>query len=157
MVFVVAEIGINWDGNFDLAKSMMIHAKESGCNAVKFQAFNESIVMNHPEKTRLLNSSITKKNIDRINELAKAVGIEWFCTPMYPEVVEILEPYVHRFKIREYDSRSLLENKTTEIFERVLKSNKEIIISSQISAHNTKYFNHPQIKWLYVVPKYPCS
>jgi len=157
MVFVVAEIGVNWDGNLDLAKSMMTQAKESGCDAVKFQAFNESIVMNHPEKTRLLNSSITKKNIDDINELAKTVGIEWFCTPMYPEAVEILEPYVHRFKIREYDGRSLLENKTTEIFELVLKSNKKIIISSQTSPFNTKYFNHPQIKWLYVVPKYPCS
>src|SRR5690242_7527164 len=119
MVFVVAEIGVNWDGNVDLAKSMMTHAKEAGCNAVKFQAFDESIVKEHPEKSRLMNSSIIKNNAEIINELAKSVGIEWFCTPMYLDAVDILEPYVSKFKIREYDGRPLLEGKTTKLLERI--------------------------------------
>lgn len=157
MVFVVAEIGVNWDGNFDLAKSMMTRAKECGCSAVKFQSFDENIVKNHSEKSRLMNSSITKVNVETINELAKSVGIEWFCTPMYTKAVDILEPYVSRFKIREFDSRPLLEGKTTELLERILKTGKEILVSSQRSPKDTKYFGHKQIKWLYVVPKYPCS
>ncbi|OLC91206.1 MAG: hypothetical protein AUI61_01775 [Thaumarchaeota archaeon 13_1_40CM_2_39_13_2] len=157
MVFVVAEIGVNWDGSFDLAKSMITRAKECGCNAVKFQSFDENIVKNHSEKSRLMNSSITKRNVETINELAKSVGIEWFCTPMYPDAVGILEPYVSRFKIREFDGRPLLEGKTTELLERVLKTGKEILVSSQRSPKGTKYFGHKQIKWLYVVPKYPCS
>lgn len=157
MVFLVAEIGVNWDGNFNLAKSMMINAKECGCDAVKFQAFNEDIVKNHPEKSRLMSSSIGESNIKTINDLAKSVGIEWFCTPMYPEAVDILDPYVSRFKIREFDGRPLLEGKTTELLEKVLKTDKEIIISSQKSPKDTKYFKHNKIKWLYVVPKYPCS
>src|SRR5438132_14181017 len=98
MVFVVAEIGVNWDGDFDLAKSMIKNAKEVGCNAVKFQAFDESIVKNHPEKNRIMNSSITKVNVETINELAKSVGIEWFCTPMYSSAVDIIEPYLSKFK-----------------------------------------------------------
>src|SRR5579872_5712176 len=109
MVFVIAEIGVNWDGNFDLVKSMMTKAKECKCDAVKFQAFNEDIVKDHPEKSRLMSCSISKNNIEIINELAKSVGIEWFCTPMYPEAVDILTPYVSRFKIREFDGRPLLE------------------------------------------------
>jgi sialic acid synthase SpsE len=157
MVFVVAEIGVNWDGNFDLAKSMMMYAKEAGCNAVKFQAFDEVIVKEHPEKSRLMSSSISSTNVETINELAKSVGIEWFCTPMYPDAVGILEPYVSRFKIREFDGRPLLEGKTTEIIELVLKTGKEIIVSAQKSPKNTKYFGHPKIKWLHVIPKYPCS
>jgi sialic acid synthase SpsE len=157
MVFVVAEIGVNWDGNFDLAKSMMNNAKEAGCNAVKFQAFDESIVKNHLEKSRLMSSSITKANVETINELAKSVGIEWFCTPMYPAAVDILEPYVSKFKIREFDGRLLLEGKTTEMLDLVLKTDKEIIVSTKKSPKNTKYFGHSKIKWLYVVPKYPCS
>jgi sialic acid synthase SpsE len=157
MVFVIVEIGVNWDGNFDLVKSMMAKAKECKCNAVKFQAFNEDIVKDHPEKSRLMSCSISKNNIEIINELAKSVGIEWFCTPMYPEAVDILTPYVSRFKIREFDGRSLLEGKTTELLERVLKTGKEIIVSTQRSPKDTKYFDHGQIKWLYVVPKYPCS
>ena len=39
MVFIVAEIGVNWNGNYDLLDEMMKHAKESGCNAVKLQSF----------------------------------------------------------------------------------------------------------------------
>lgn len=157
MVFVIAEIGVNWDGNFDLLKSMMINAKECKCNAVKLQAFNENIVKDHPEKSRLMSCSVSKDNIETIDKLAKSVGIEWFCTPMYPEAVAILDPYVSRFKIREFDGRPLLEGKTTELLELVLKTDKEIIVSSQRSPRGTKYYNHNQIKWLYVVPKYPCS
>lgn len=157
MVFIIAEIGVNWDGDFNLAELMMKKAKECGCGAVKFQAFNEEIVKNHPEKFRLMNSSITRDNIETINEIAKSVEIEWFCTPMYPDAVDILDPYVSRFKIREFDGRQILEGKTTEILERVLKTSKQIIISTQKSPKDTKYFGHSKIKWLYVVPKYPCS
>ena len=57
MVFVVAEIGVNWDGNFETAKNMMKNAKSSGCNAVKFQSFDEEIIKNHPQKSRLIKSA----------------------------------------------------------------------------------------------------
>ena len=157
MVFVIAEIGVNWDGDLELAKQLMENAKKIGCNAVKFQAYLEDMVKDHPEHSRLIKSSISMTNIESINELAKSVGIEWFCTPMYPEAVDMLDPFIKKFKIREFDGRPLLENKTTKLFDRVLKTNKEVIISSQKSPKNTKYFGHPKMKWLYVVPKYPCQ
>ena len=130
MVFVIAEIGVNWDGNFETAKNMIKNAKISGCDAVKFQSFNEEIIKNHPEKSRLIKSSISKNNIEVINELAKEIGIEWFCTPMTVDAVTLLDPYVKRFKIRELDSRELLENKMTKLVESVLKTEKPIMISS---------------------------
>ena len=157
MSFIIAEIGVNWDGDLSLAEDMMIHAKNSGCDAVKFQAFNKSIIGNHPEYERLIKTSILESNVKKINEVATSVGIEWFCTPMYVEAVDFLDPYVKRFKIREFDSRQLLENKTTDLVEKVLGTGKEIIISSQQSLENSKFYNHPKIKWLYCVPKYPCS
>ena len=61
MVFFVAEIGVNWDGDIKIASNMMKTAKEVGFNAVKFQAFNEDIIAEHPEKNRLSKSSITKE------------------------------------------------------------------------------------------------
>jgi len=157
MTFVIAEIGVNWDGNLDLAKEMMTKAKEIGCNAVKFQAFNEKTLEDHPERSRLMKSAISKTNIESINSMAKKVGIEWFCTPMYPEVVDILNPYVNRFKIREKDGQSLLKNKVSALLEKVLKTNKEMIVSVVESPRTTKFFNYPNIKWLYCVPKYPCA
>jgi sialic acid synthase SpsE len=155
--FIIAEIGVNWDGDISLAEDMMIHAKDSGCDAVKFQSFNKSIIGNHPEYEKLIKTSISESNVKKINELSQTIGIEWFCTPMYVEAIEFLDPYVKRFKIREFDSRQLLENKTTELVEKVLETNKEVIISSQHSLENSKLYNHPKIKWLYCVPKYPCS
>ena len=157
MSFIIAEIGVNWDGDLSLAEDMMIHAKNSGCDAVKFQAFNKSIIGNHPEYERLIKTSISESNVKKINELSQTIGIEWFCTPMYVEAVDFLDPYVKRFKIREFDGRQLLENKTTDLVEKVLGTDKEIIISSQHSLENSKFYNHPKIKWLYCVPKYPCD
>ncbi len=157
MSFIIAEIGVNWDGDLSLAEDMMIHAKKYGCDAVKFQSFNKSIIGNHPEYERLIKTSISESNVKKINELSQIIGIEWFCTPMYVEAVDFLDPYVKRFKIREFDGRQLLENKTTDLFEKILATGKEIIISSQHSLENSKFYNHPKIKWLYCVPKYPCS
>src|SRR6267143_523516 len=140
MVFIVAEIGVKWDGNFELAKEMMKNAKKSGCDAIKFQAFDYDIIKNRHESSHLIETSITTKNIDRIDELSKSVGIEWFCTPMYPEAVDFLDPYVKRFKIREIDGRQLLRNNTTSLIDKVFKTNKQIIVSSQVSPRDCKYF-----------------
>lgn len=157
MVFIVAEIGVNWDGNFDLAKEMMQNAKNAGCNAVKFQAFEDETVKNHPEFLRLTKSSISKKNADMIDNISKSVGIEWFCTPMYVDAIDFLDSYVKRFKIRFFDGKPLLQNNDSELVNRALKTGKQVMISSQITPRNTKYFHNKQISWLYCVPKYPCS
>jgi sialic acid synthase SpsE len=157
MVFVIAEIGVNWEGNFDLVKEMMSKAKEAGCNAVKFQAFEPEMVKSHPMYERLIKSSISNENIIEINNISKSVGIEWFCTPMYLDAVNMLNPFVKRFKIREMDGRNILENKETELFKKILSTGKEIIISSEKSPSQSKFFRHDNIQWLYCVPKYPCE
>ena len=131
MVFIVAEIGVNWDGDFQLMEKMIQSAKSAGCNAVKFQAYNLQNVKDHPERKRLLKSAITESNIETVDSLAKKIGIEWFCTPMYPESVDFLNPYLGRLKVREIDGRPLIQNKLTPLLEKILNSGKEIIISSQ--------------------------
>ena len=157
MVFIVAEIGVNWEGDYTLVKEMMQKSKEIGCNAVKFQAFEDKMIKDHPLYSRLIASAISKNNISIINELAANIGIEWFCTPMYPEIVKSLEPFVRKFKVRERDGKKLLENETTPLLEEIFKTGKEIIVSTQISPKFCKYYDHPLIKWLYCVPRYPCE
>jgi len=157
MTFIVGEIGVNWDGNIELVKDMILRAKTMGFDAIKFQSFNEKIIENHPQKNRLLKSSISSSNIDQIDAIARNIGIEWFCTPMYEDAVDMLESYVKRFKIRLKDGIPLLENKSTILFEKILKTNKEIIVSSENSPKNSKFYDNKNIKWLYCVPKYPCS
>ena len=50
--FVVAEIGINHNGDLAIAKRLIDVAKEAGCNAVKFQKWN-------PER-RLIDTARTR-------------------------------------------------------------------------------------------------
>ena len=157
MSFIVAEIGVNWDGDFTILEEMMNHAKNSGCDAIKFQSFNKNIIGDHPEYERLIKTSVSESNIKKINELSQTVGIEWFSTPMYIEAIDFLDQYVKRFKIREFDSRQLLENKTTELVKKAVETGKEIIISSQHPLKNSELYNNPKIKWLYCIPKYPCD
>ena len=157
MTFVVAEIGVNWDGDFALLEKMMSAARKAGCDAVKFQAFNEDIVKAHPESARLMSSAVTSQNIERIDKLARDKGIEWFATPMYLDAVKLLDPYVKRFKVREFDGRKIIRNEPSELFENISKTKKEIIISSEESPKNSSHYENPNIRWLYCVPKYPCS
>ena len=157
MVFVVAEIGVNWDGDFELAKQMMDKAKKLGCNAVKFQAYDYDIVKEHPESERLMKTTISKDNVDKIDKIAKEVGIEWFATPMYADAVNLLEPYVKRFKIRVADGRTLFENKSSEIIDRIIKTEKDFIVSVEKSPKELSLYKNEKSSWLYCVAKYPCE
>ena len=138
-------------------EKMMRDAKNAGCNAIKLQAFNEKIVSDHPQKNRLLKSSISRNNIEQIDSISKKIGIEWYCTPMYPEAIDFLDPFVKRYKIRYNDSLSLHENKATSLISKALETEKQIIISTQKNPRQLELYNNDNVKWLYVVPKYPCS
>tara|TARA_Y100001936_G_C16062989_1_gene665359 strand:- start:1441 stop:2142 length:702 start_codon:yes stop_codon:yes gene_type:complete len=157
IMFIVAEIGVNWRGDFDLLEKMLINSKSAGFDSVKFQAFNEAIIGEHPKKEELMACSITAENIEQINALATNIGIDWFCTPMYSDAVELLSPYVKRFKIRELDGRLLLRNEITPLIQKVLNTKKDILVSVNHSPNSSKLKNSEQIKWLYCVPKYPCQ
>ena len=43
------------------------------------------------------------------------------------------------------------------LIQKTLNTGKEVIISSNLSPTSSKHFENKQIKWLYCVPKYPCS
>ena len=134
-MFVVGEIGVNWDGDFELLKDMMSQLKNLGLDAVKFQSFTHDMIKNHPESSRLFQSSITKDNVEKIHKISSDVEIEWFCTPMYPEAVSFLDPFVSRYKIRELDGRKIIQNLNSEILNSILRETKYTL-------ENTKGINH---------------
>ena len=157
LVFITAEIGVNWDGDFILIEKMMRDAKNAGSDAVILQAFNEKIISEHPQKNRLLKSSVSRNNIEQIDSISKKIGIEWYCTPMYPDAIDFLDPFVKRYKIRYNDSLPLHENRTTSLISKALETEKQIIVSTQKNPKQLELYNNNNVKWLYVVPKYPCS
>ena len=157
MVYLIAEIGVNWNGKIDLVKEMIFEAKNAGCNAVKFQSFSLEQVKEHPLKESLLKSSINSKTVKKIFEITNDARMDFICTPMYSNAVKFLKDYVSKFKIREYDGRQIVMNQRSEIFEKILDTGKEIIISSEQSPENCNFYNNSKISWLYCVPKYPCT
>ena len=53
--FIIAEIGINHNGDMDIAKRLIKAAKDAGCDAVKFQK-------------RTIDSVYSKEDLDRPRE-----------------------------------------------------------------------------------------
>ena len=50
-VYVIAEIGINHNGDIDIAKKLMDVAAQSGCDAVKFQKRTPEICVPEEQKS----------------------------------------------------------------------------------------------------------
>lgn len=138
-IFITAEIGSSWRGDFDVLGRMMDDAKTAGCDAVKLQAFKKEHTT-HPEK---VINAVDEKNIRDIDTLARTIGIEWYCTPIYPEAVEFLNPYVKRWKVRYKD------NKDTQILGAIRRTDKPVCISD-----DSPWVDY-DCKYLYCVPEYP--
>lgn len=91
MPYIIAEIGINHNGDLDTALTLIRKAKEIGCNCVKFQKRDPDTCVPHAQKQHLRwwkGESIPyieyKKDIefwdkeyDVINAYCKAIGIDW--------------------------------------------------------------------------------
>ena len=69
MVFLIAELGVNWDGDFDLLEKMASKSKQVGFDAVKLQSFNEQIIEQSPIRERLIKSSVLSSNIQEISDI----------------------------------------------------------------------------------------
>jgi N-acetylneuraminate synthase len=91
--FVVAEIGINHNGDVEIAKQLISLAVGSGCNAVKFQKRTIDIVYSPEELARPRESPFGNTNGDlkrglefgepqyrQIAEYCRAVGMCWFAS-----------------------------------------------------------------------------
>ena len=69
-VFVVAEIGNNHEGNFDLAKKMIIEAAAAGVDAVKFQTFIPEQFVSFKDQSRLNRLRSFQLNYKQFRELS---------------------------------------------------------------------------------------
>ena len=49
--YIIAEIGINHNGDINIAKKLIKVAKDAGCNAVKFQKRNPDVCVPEKQKT----------------------------------------------------------------------------------------------------------
>ena len=93
MIFITAEIGINHNGDIEIAKKLIDVAKSAGCNAVKFQKRTVEKVyskeaLDSPRDspwgttTREQKNGLefSKKDYDVINECCISNNIEWYAS-----------------------------------------------------------------------------
>ncbi|NKE66097.1 N-acetylneuraminate synthase [Ramlibacter sp. RBP-2] len=126
-VFVIAEAGVNHNGELDLALRLCDAAKAAGADAVKFQTFRaEDLVVpgaptaqyqarqtgQQDQFAMLQRLELTAAQHEAIQAHCKAIGIEFFSTPFSVEAVDMLVRLgVRRIKLSsgELTHRALVE------------------------------------------------
>ena len=68
-VFIVAEIGNNHEGSFDLAMEMVEAAAKTGVDAVKFQTFIPEFFVSRDDEARLERLNKFKLTHDQFRKL----------------------------------------------------------------------------------------
>jgi N-acetylneuraminate synthase len=139
--FIVAEIGINHNGNVKIAKQLIDIAKEAGCDAVKFQKRTIDVVYTPEDLARPRENpfgptngdlkrglEFGKKEYFQINAYCKKKDIMWFASPWDPQSVDFLE----KFKVPCYKiaSACLTDDK---LLKKVRSTGKPVILSTGMS------------------------
>ena len=151
---IVADIGINSNGNIELAKQQIDLATASGVDAIKMQVYNS-------EKLHGVNSPVYKDakrgefSYDHIRVLSEYCPIDWFASAFDDMAVDLLEDIgVKRHKIA---SRSLTD---WALVNKINKTKKPVFLST--GNHDTgaigkalSMLTDCKVTLLYCVPKYP--
>jgi N-acetylneuraminate synthase len=104
--YIIAEIGINHNGDIEIAKKLIDLASVAGCNAVKFQKRTLDIVYTQEELDKPRESpfgdtnrdlkyglEFKKKEYDIINRYCHKKGITWFASCWDEQSVDFVDQY----------------------------------------------------------------
>ena len=105
--FIVAEIGINHNGDLQIAKDLIHAAKESGVDAVKFQKRTPEICTPTDQRDQMRDTpwgyityfeyrkkvEFGEKEYREIDDLCRELDLTWFASVWDEEAVNFLEPY----------------------------------------------------------------
>lgn len=139
--FIIAEIGINHNGDMELAKKMILSAKDAGASAVKFQSWKINKLTakksvkaeNHLKDlgcddevySFLKNVEFKKDDHFKINEFCKKNDIIFMSSVFDEEGLELLEEIgvvVHKL--------SSMDLNYIDLIKKVAKTQKPLIIST---------------------------
>ena len=141
MVFITAEIGINHNGDIEIAKQIIDSAKNAGCNAVKFQkrsvekVYSKEILDSPRDSpwgttTREQKEGLEfgEKEYDIIDKYCKDKEIEWYASAWDIDSQEFLKKY--DLKHNKVASAMLTYNK---LLEKIAQEGKHTFISTGMS------------------------
>ena len=104
---IIAEIGINHNGDINIAKRLIDIAAVAGCDSVKFQKRNPDVCVPDHQKGKLRETpwgtmkyidykyrmEFGKEEYDIIDQYCKEKGIAWSASPWDLDSVEFLAQY----------------------------------------------------------------
>lgn len=171
-IFIAAEIGINHNGDIQIAKKLIEIAKNAGCDAVKFQKRTIDIVYT-PEVLAVPRESpwgtttkeqkegleFGKKEYDEIDNYCKQVGIDWFASAWDIPSQDFLKQY--NLKYNKIASAMILH---WEFVDHVAKEKKLTLVSTGMATLDDiekavaifKRHNCPYVL-MHTVSTYPCK
>lgn len=172
-VYIIADIGSNFDGDLPRAIKLIDLAKECGCDCAKFQSFLPDRIINKKsfETKQSFQANWTKTVYDtykdaslprewhkELSERCKEIGIDFMSTPYDCEAVDLLDKLdVPAFKIGSGEITNL------EFLEYVALKKKPVILGTGASnmgeikdavnaIYNTNNFN---LVLLQCITQYP--
>jgi N-acetylneuraminate synthase len=140
--YIIAEIGINHNGDIKIAKKLIDIAAVAGCDSVKFQKRNPDVCVPKHQKNKLRETpwgtmkyidykyrmEFEKEEYDIIDEYCRDKGISWSASPWDLDSVEFLAQYdLPYIKI---PSAMLTDN---ALLEACVATGKKIICSTGMS------------------------
>ena len=105
--YIIAEAGINHNGDIEIAKQLILAAKHAGVDAVKFQKRTPELCVPPEQRNQMRETpwgyitymayrektEFGKAEYDEINRFAREVGIDWFVSVWDEEAVNFMEQY----------------------------------------------------------------
>lgn len=144
-VYIIAEAGVNHNGDVNLAKNMVDCAKEAGCDCVKFQAFQadkivtrsaemaayqlENIGQSESQYDMLKRLELSFEEFKEIKEYCDKKKIDFTATPFDEEAADWLEKIgVMQYKI----SSGEITNKP--LLQHIARKGKRILLSTGMAS-----------------------
>lgn len=137
--YVIAEIGVNHEGDLDLARRLVTEAARAGTDCVKFQTYKADKLAskNSPSYWDLGSEPTTSQHelfkkydgfdapeYQALAEHARAAGVDYASTPFDLDAVELLAPIVPFFKVASADITN------TVLLDAVAAHGKPVLIST---------------------------
>ena len=168
---IIAEIGINHNGDLTIAKKLVESAKKCGFDAVKFQKRDIETVYTKAELDKPRESpwgsttreqkeglEFGKKEYDEINNYCESLKIQWFASAWDTKSLEFLDNYN-----LEYQKVASAMITNIEFLESLSKRKKYTFISTGMSDFKVidkavEIFNKNDCKYelMHSVSAYPC-
>ncbi len=139
--YLIAEIGINHNGDINIAKQLIKNAKDCEFDAVKFQKRTIDIVydektLNSPRESpwgtttrqQKLGLEFEKTEYDAIDKYCKELNINWFASAWDIKSLEFLDNY--NLKYNKIASAMIIDH---NFLNEVAKKNKHTFISTGMS------------------------